>query len=456
MPTAAASARPDDFGPETALREPFPKAAFTGGLALALALTLLFWFTDLDRSVSMAFYNSPGGHWPGRSWGWSSLLYRWGQAPADIVGGLGLAGFGLSFCGQRWRAWRGPGLYLALLLLAGPGLLSNVLAKDLAGRPRPEDTLGFGGSWEFRRPFELGIPGRGVSFISGHASNAWYFLGFVFLLRGRRRAWAAALVLCVGLAMSLARVSQGAHWPSDTLLAGALTFSIAAGLSPLIRWQPRASFFGRRPVVLALAAAALALLCLGVVAFHERHFEGDYLATPGPTHRSLPWRGTGAPAEVAVDLVLLRGPLQVRFDQPQAPGALPLRLDSVFRGQGLPAAREGIVAEPLPAGGQFAPGPGTLAVRFTQALSGPWLATESSTVLGLPSGLGVDARLHAEGGPITIGPLPAGRRVLLSGLAEGAAPPEGFHPFGDTGWLRDGRPPLISLDLESAEVAFAP
>jgi membrane-associated PAP2 superfamily phosphatase len=449
-------------------RPPFPSGAFYGGLALFTVLSLLFRHTDLDRAVADFFYHGFSPPWPGRHWAWSEAFHRFGEFPADLCGALGLAAFFASFTSPRCRAWRGPGLYLGLLLLLGPGLLSNVLAKGLAGRPRPVETLGYGGIWEFHRPFDFGTPGRGASFLSGHASNAWYFLGLVFLVPVRVRKVTLALALALGAAMCLARVSQGAHWLSDTLLPGAALWSLAAGLSPLMHWQPPASFFRRGAVLLALGGVALGCLSLSRVVYEERHFSGPPApgATVDPTHRELPYGPHPAPApqevevEVDVDLSLLSGEVSVRFDAPDtAPSsigapALPMRLDETFEGQGLPPAREDLKAEILPAGGRFAPSPGALGVRFNQSLRGPWLTRTDHLRLAFDPRSEVDARLRTEDGAINIGPFPAGRRVLLSGLAAGTAPPPGFRAFGGSDWVRDGKPPLISLDLDAPLLRF--
>jgi len=441
-------------------RPPFPAAAFQGGLILFAVLTLVFWVTDLDLRTADAFYHAAAGAWPGRAWAWSEALYRWGQAPADVCGALGWTAFLLSFASKRLRSWRGPGLYLGLLLLVGPGLLSNVLAKGLAGRPRPLETLGYGGIWEFHRPFQLGVPGRGASFLSGHAANAWYFLGLVFLVPRPAKKFTLALALAFGSAMCLARVSQGAHWLSDTLLIGAAMWTLAAGLSPLIHWQPPAAFFRRGPVLFALGGILLGWLSISRVVYEERHFSGGSVLPVdlGPTHRELPAAPVQNPQEVDVDLGLLCGDISVGFDPApldlSGTAALPLSLDEIFQGQGLPMAGESLEAGTLAAGGEFAPGPKSYAVSFSQGLRGPWLSRQDQLRLGLPFGLEVDARLRTVDGAINIEPFPAGRRVLLSGLPADGAPPDGFQPFGDKDWMRDGKPPLISLDLSAPVLRF--
>jgi membrane-associated phospholipid phosphatase len=439
-------------------RPAFEAGHFYAALALFAALTLLFWLSDWDRAVAAHYFNQGVNAWPGRDWPLGRWLYRWGQPPATVVGAAGLLAFGLSFGDAKRRAWRGPGLYLALLALLGPGLFSNVLAKGLAGRPRPEETLGFGGLWEFHRPFQFGIPGRGRSFISGHASAAWYFLGIPFLLEGVKRRWAFGLVVAFGLLMSWVRVSQGAHWLSDTLLAGAGLYALAAGLSPLIHWQPPAALLRRPRFRWALGLGALATLSLLGVGYEGVRVLGGSggAALPGPPApqlRRVAGPSHGAPDEVMADVDLAAGSLTVAFDrQPGAPQ--PLSLDMELRGQGLPWSRPKVLVQALASGGAFKPGPQTLAVEAHSLLKGPFFSAGGRSQLSLPPDLLVDVRLRVHGGAISIGPLPVGRRVLIARAPHNVVLPQGFQPYGSEGWLRDGQPPLIALDLDADYIVF--
>lgn len=458
-------ARPQAPGPATqnprlALvpRPPFPRAHFQAALALFAALTLLFWVSDLDRSVAAHYFNHGLDAWPGRDWLLGRLCYRYGQQPAPLVGAAGLIAFLLSFGQPDRRAWRGPGLYLALLALLGPGLFANVLAKGLAGRPRPEETWGFGGLWEFHRPFQFGIPGRGRSFISGHASAAWYFLGLPFLFDGLRRRWAFGLVLAYGLLMSWIRVAQGAHWLSDCLLAGAGLYALAAGLSPLIHWQPSDAFFRRPDLRWTLGLGVLAALSLTGVNYEGIRVLGGAVGPSSgpqaPQLRLVPGPAQGPVTDVMADVDLAAGSLNVDFDRP--PGQpQPLQLDLELYGQGLPGCRTRVKVGPLPSGGAFDPGPGTLGVLVSGLLQGPFWSSGGESRLSLPSDLAVDVRLRVPGGSLSIGPLPAGRRVLVPEAPYNAVMPPSFEAYGAEGWLRNGKPPLISLDLEAKRVIFA-
>jgi lipid A 4'-phosphatase len=441
-------------------RPPFPRAAFFGGLTAFALLSLLFQFVDWDRQVALHYFRQAPA-WPGRQWGWADLLYRLGEPPAVIVGALGGLGFALSFGSPRFRAWRGPGLFLFVLLLLGPGLLVNGLGKALTGRPRPFETLGFGGLWEFARPFHFGPPGRGLSFLSGHAASAWYFLGLVFLLKAPWRGLALLGALGFGAAMSLARVAQGAHWVSDTVLAGAAIFTLAAALSPLIHWQPSRRFWSRPGLGWALGLAALAWLSLSHVRYQDRRFVTYWQKGFGrpmhmaPQQRLLTWSQPEAPNELALDLRLRASSLRVRFDEPASGLRLPLRLDAWSQGQGLPGGRETLNAAILAPGDPGLPvGPRTLAYRIEQGLSGLWLTFHGDAELGLPADWPVDLRLHMPRGDLRIGPFPQGRRVLLSRLPPDAEVPAGFRPYANRAWLREGADPLIAVDIQARSVSF--
>jgi membrane-associated PAP2 superfamily phosphatase len=80
----------------------------------------------------------------------------------------------------------------------------------------------------------------GGSFASGHAAMGFYLLVPYFLLRRRAPARAAAL-LVVGLAfgtlVGLARMVQGAHFPSDVLWALGFVYLTALALFYALRLE---------------------------------------------------------------------------------------------------------------------------------------------------------------------------------------------------------------------------
>ncbi len=437
-------------------RPPFPARAFWLSVAAFAGLSLLFQTVDWDLGVASHYYRS-SPRWPGEHWAWSRLLYRFGEAPGVALGLLGGLAFALSFFRPGWRAWRGPGLYLFILLLLGPGLLVNGLSKALAGRPRPFEVQGLGGLWDYLRPFHFGTPGKGLSFLSGHVASAWMWLGLAWVWPQKRWIYRGALVFAA--LMAWGRVAQGAHWLSDVLLASALMGALAAGLSPLIHWQPSRRFWSRPGLGLALLCGTLAWLSLSHLRYEDRRFTAQWLrgqpAYLAPQERLLPWSRPEAPSEVAVDLSLVVGDLRLRFDQRINAQNLPLVFRARFQGQGIVGSREETVAEPLAPGDRSMPvGPQTLAWRFEQKLRGVWWNLSGDSELALPQDQPLDLRLKLAQGALIIGPLPAGRRVLISRLPEGSHAPEGFAPYGGSAWLREGADPLIALDVQAGAVRF--
>jgi hypothetical protein len=93
-------------------------------------------------------------------------------------------------------------------------------------------------------------------------------------------------------------------------------------------------------------------------------------------------------------------------------------------------------------------------VQVRSWLSGPFLSAGGDSRLSLPPDLPIDARLRVHGGALSIGALPAVRRVLIARAPHNVVLPQGFQPYGSEGWLRDGQPPLISLDLDADYIVF--
>jgi len=198
-------------------------------LAILLGASALFSCLDLDRSWERPFW-SPTGGWFLKDHLLVHLLYRFGTWPALLVGTAGALVCFASCVTGRGREWRPLGLFLALLLVIGPGLVVNVVFKDHFGRPRPVQTLEFAGKQSFSSLGETGASPGGKSFPCGHASMGFYWLGlFVFFWNHRRKlAWGfCALGLTHGAIMGLGRMMQGGHWPSDVLWSAGFVYLTA-------------------------------------------------------------------------------------------------------------------------------------------------------------------------------------------------------------------------------------
>ncbi len=142
--------------------------------ATLACLTLFTLWPDLDLAVARKFFDA--GHFIGRTRTGDIFRVVFYYAPYVI---LGLA----AGCRRRAPLRTGRGAdrtdarscFSVASLALGPGLLVNGVLKEHSHRPRPEQTMEFGGPWRFR-PLETfdGDCRRNCSFVSGEvATSAW-------------------------------------------------------------------------------------------------------------------------------------------------------------------------------------------------------------------------------------------------------------------------------------------
>jgi lipid A 4'-phosphatase len=227
-----------------------PEALFL--LLVAGLATAVFSLTDADTQVSRLCYHpqSAGGAWPaGRQAPWSLLDH----AAPRLAGALTLIGFGLLVFGwtgarRRRSFWTLRGLLILLTLLLGPGLVVNVAGKNFWRRPRPHRTAGLGGHYAYVPPLVPGPHGR--SFPCGDASVGFAYGAFYYATRRRHPAAArAALVGAVGLGLliGIERVVTGAHFVSDVVWGGLLTWAVLMLVYYALLAIPRRESAGSAP-----------------------------------------------------------------------------------------------------------------------------------------------------------------------------------------------------------------
>jgi lipid A 4'-phosphatase len=117
-------------------------------------------------------------------------------------------------------------LMLATLAL-GPGLVTNLVLKEHWGRPRPIDVAEFGGAEHFRPWWDpRGDCPKNCSFVGGEPSGAFWTLAPAVLVPPQWRAVAYSAALAFGSAVGVLRMVVGAHFFSDVVFAGVLTFLV--------------------------------------------------------------------------------------------------------------------------------------------------------------------------------------------------------------------------------------
>jgi lipid A 4'-phosphatase len=193
-------------------------AAFVG---VAAAVIFVGW-PDLDLAVARLFYIEPRHFLFSQSTlatilRWSFRALTWGTAIAAVIGIVFALVKKSHLLGLNLAHW----IFLALVLITGPGLIANVALKDHWGRPRPLYVTEFGGPDHFTPALERsGSCARNCSFVSGEAS-ATFALGFaVALLARRRRAELMVAAVAAGGIAGLIRMGEGGHFFSDVVFAG--------------------------------------------------------------------------------------------------------------------------------------------------------------------------------------------------------------------------------------------
>lgn len=201
------------------------------GATLACLALFALW-PDLDLAVARRFFDA--GHFIGRTRAGDIFRVVFYYAPYVILGSLLVA----AAARRLGRTRRGPDgraiLFLVASLALGPGLLVNGVLKENSLRPRPEQTMEFGGPWRFR-PLETfdGECRRNCSFVSGEVATAAWTLAPALLAPPPFRVLAVGAALGFTAATGVLRMSFGGHYLSDVLLAALFTFLIVLGL---YRW----------------------------------------------------------------------------------------------------------------------------------------------------------------------------------------------------------------------------
>ena len=192
----------------------------TSTLLVLIAVSGIIVQQDLDRRWTAIFF-SPTEGWllvDRQPWQW---FYAYGTIPGLLFTIGTLVILYLTYLKPALYSWRSYLLILVLTSVLGSGILVNAILKDHWGRARPRQVEEFGGKWEYRDVHQPGIPGKGKSFPCGHCAISYVFVSTIVFFRKSR--WMAltgtASGLFYGTLMSIARVGQGGHFPTDALWA---------------------------------------------------------------------------------------------------------------------------------------------------------------------------------------------------------------------------------------------
>ncbi len=278
-------------------------------MAILLLATALFEAFDLDRTVAAFFYRPEQGWYLAKApvWAW---LYKYGTIPGLAVTLSALGVYAAGFFRQRLRPWQRPCLIVVLTAVIAAGLLVNAVLKQYWGRPRPDQTIEFGGKWAYRPVFTPGTPGKGASFPCGHCTMGFVLLAMAgFHRRSKMLAVAGvAAGVVLGVLLSAARVVQGAHFVSDTIWSlgiVAMTVTILyTHLSPLSLNDQSA---GERPATglrkvwtATVAVIAVLIMALGFLTRRPYYNTMVFPLVPASVPKAVHIRINAEPERIAV------------------------------------------------------------------------------------------------------------------------------------------------------------
>lgn len=225
-------------------------AAVIFGAALVLALFVFHAVPAIDRAVSGLFFATAAcaggepagtvcGDFPARHVAALGALRQFLQhLPAAVAAGLGAAYAVRLATGTPARDPSMTPVATALIAyLLSVGLLVNGVLKAYSGRPRPLQSDLFAGTLPFVPAGDFtDYCASNCSFVSGEAAAAAWLIAAVSLLPpryGALRMPAFAAVTAYAAATGVLRISFGAHYLSDIVVAALATlliFAILAGL----------------------------------------------------------------------------------------------------------------------------------------------------------------------------------------------------------------------------------
>lgn len=113
-------------------------------------------------------------------------------------------------------------------------MLVNFILKSHWGRPRPLETIDFGGALHFVQAGSMaGECASNCSFVSGEAAGAGWLLCLLFLVPRPLRLVLFGPLAAISLLAPALRLAFGAHYLSDVILGWLSSFVVFAGVLAL-------------------------------------------------------------------------------------------------------------------------------------------------------------------------------------------------------------------------------
>lgn len=270
--------------PSSSRRQRHLKGALLAGLLLSVLVTVTWLFERYgwDLKWTAPFYDPEHGWKLLQTEPWLTL-YKVGTVPGILFTLAMVVVWFVSHLRTRWLVWRRPAMLLLLTSVIGGGILVNGILKDYWGRPRPRQVIEFDGRWQFLNISQPGVPGKGKSFPCGHCTMGYLFASSIFLFpQAPVLAVTGGVVgLTYGVMISISRVGQGGHFPSDAMWSFGIVMLTAIVLNYFVL-KPQDAFlsnkappWSRRKKALVGLGTALVMVVMVVAFLTRRPFFED-------------------------------------------------------------------------------------------------------------------------------------------------------------------------------------
>jgi lipid A 4'-phosphatase len=207
-------------------------------LAIFAVGAILTWVTSLDIRVESYFFDEGTKAWPTGDIMPFRTAYMFGDLVGILPGVLALVVLIAGIWKKDLRRWRMASVFVIVLLIVTPMGIINGVFKDNWGRPRPRQVEEFCGTNKYLPALVIGQRHGGRrSFPCGHASMGYCFMALYFVFNARYRKLALYLFwlgILFGTFIGVARMAQGAHWPSDVIWSFGIVYFSAYALARIM------------------------------------------------------------------------------------------------------------------------------------------------------------------------------------------------------------------------------
>lgn len=213
-------------------------------LSFVILALLTPFMNTIDLQITRHYYTEGVGFTPSP---FILFIYTYGPWVAFTTFLATIGVFIAGFLFTPWKRWQKGALILMVSYVVGAGFITHVIFKDHWGRPRPKQVTEFGGKQAFRPYYSPNFfhqPEHSKSFPCGHCATGFYFIALsVAAIRWKSNFlfWLGiALAAVLGGLLSYARIVQGGHFFSDTLVSAMIMCLVPYYCS---RWLPEESAF---------------------------------------------------------------------------------------------------------------------------------------------------------------------------------------------------------------------